>query len=164
MLDSSQDHLEKNIGELLTHLGLTLATAESCSGGLIANRITNIPGSSNYFERGLITYSNEAKIELLNVPAEVIDRFGAVSPETGEAMAKGIRDLAKSTLGLGVTGIAGPTGGTLEKPVGLVYIVLATPEGVVVHENRFKGTRLEIKHQTSEAALKIIFEYLKNLK
>jgi len=140
---------------------LTLATAESCTGGLIASRITNIPGSSEYFERGLITYSNKSKIELLKVAPEIIEEFGAVSSETAEAMAKGIKDLANTDLGLGVTGIAGPSGGTTEKPVGLVYIALASDRGVINRKFNFTGGRLEIKQQTAEAGLKIIVDYLK---
>ncbi len=155
--------LEKEVGELLNKQNFTLATAESCTGGLIAHRLTNVPGSSIYFECGVVTYSNESKIELLNVHLESIERFGAVSAEVAEAMAKGVRDLAKTTLGLGVTGIAGPSGSTSEKPVGLVYIGLAKPENVEVHEHRFTGTRLEIKKQSAETALGIILDHLKSL-
>jgi len=153
--------LEHQLGELLKMHKLTLATAESCTGGLIANRITNIPGSSDYFERGIITYSNESKIELLKVSRETIEKYGAVSSETAEAMAKGVLSLANTDLGLGVTGIAGPSGGTTEKPVGLVYIALASDRGVIHKKFNFTGNRLEIKQQTAEAGLKIIIEFLK---
>ena len=153
--------LEAEIGELLILRKLTLATAESCTGGLIANRITNISGSSVYFERGVITYSNNSKIELLKVPRETLEKFGAVSAETARAMASRVRELAKTDLGLGVTGIAGPTGGTPEKPVGLVFIALANAKNVEDHEFKFQGNRIEVKQQTSDAALKIIINYLK---
>ena len=101
---------------------LTLAIAESCTGGLISHKLTSIPGSSAYFERGVITYSNQAKMELLNVPEEIIRNFGAVSKETAEAMARGVRVLSKTDIGLSITGISGPDGGTPAKPVGLMYI------------------------------------------
>lgn len=153
--------LEHQLGELLKMHKLTLATAESCTGGLIVNRITNVPGSSEYFERGIITYSNESKIELLKVSRETIEQHGAVSSKTAEAMAKGIKNLAHTDLGLGVTGIAGPSGGTPEKPVGLVHIALASNRGVIHKKFNFTGTRLEIKQQTAEAGLKIIIDYLK---
>ncbi|WP_455392880.1 CinA family protein [[Eubacterium] cellulosolvens] len=155
--------LENELGELLTSRKLTLATAESCTGGLIANRITNVPGSSNYFERGVITYSNQAKVELLNVPGDTLERFGAVSAETAIAMAAGIRSLARTDLGLAVTGIAGPTGGTPEKPVGRVHIALASSDRVEQFKFNFNGTRLEIKQQTAEAALKLTVDYLTKL-
>lgn len=152
--------LEEEVGELLTSRYLTLATAESCTGGLIAHRITNISGSSKYFERGVITYSNSSKMELLKVPEDMLEKYGAVSAETARAMAAGVRELAKTDLGLGVTGIAGPTGGTPDKPVGLVYIGLADGKDVEIFEFKFKGNRADIKHQTSEAALKILINYL----
>ncbi len=155
--------LETELGKLLGARQLTIATAESCTGGLIANRITNIPGSSKYFECGVITYSNQSKIKLLNVPQNTIEQFGAVSPETALAMASGVKILAKTDLGLGVTGIAGPSGGTLEKPVGLVYIALASLETVEQFKFNFFGTRLEISHQSAQAALRIIVENIRSM-
>ena len=154
--------LEHELGNLLTTFKLTLATAESCTGGLIANRITDVSGSSRYFERGVITYSNESKSELLKVPLDIIDQFGAVSSNTVSAMATGIKKLAHTDLGLAVTGIAGPDGGTPEKPVGLVYIALADDENIDVREFKFTGTRTEIKHLTSDAALKMVLDHVKN--
>jgi nicotinamide-nucleotide amidase len=153
--------LEEELGDLLKAQKLTLATAESCTGGLIANMITNIPGSSQYFERGVISYSNQSKIELLNVPENTLINHGAVSSDTAVAMAEGIRSVAKTDLGLGVTGIAGPTGGTTEKPVGLVYIALASEINVKHFKFNFQGTRLEIKQQTAIKALEILIEHLK---
>ena len=154
------NNLEQQLGELLIKNKFHIATAESCTGGLIAHRITNVPGSSEYFERGVIVYSNEAKMELLNVPSETLERYGAVSPETARAMADSIKALAKTELGLAVTGIAGPSGGTPDKPVGLVYIALAAPDGTECNEFRFKGTRAEIKDQTADAALRLLMDYL----
>jgi PncC family amidohydrolase len=151
---------EIQIGEILTERKLTIATAESCTGGLIGHRITDVPGSSNYFERGMIVYSNDAKMECLNVHKETIEHFGAVSSETAIAMAEGIKNSSRTNIGLAVTGIAGPSGGTPEKPVGLVYIALATDEGTKVQEFRFDGNREDIKMQTAEAALGIVIDFL----
>ena len=152
--------LEQELGKHFTATKFTLATAESCTGGLIGHRITNIPGSSEYFERGVIVYSNDAKIELLNVPPETLEHYGAVSTQTALAMADGIKALANTELGLAVTGIAGPSGGTPDKPVGLVYIALATNDGTECNEYKFQGTRDEIKTQSADAALEMVVDYL----
>ncbi|MBI5755826.1 MAG: CinA family protein [Nitrospirae bacterium] len=152
--------LEEIIGRLLENRGWRLSTAESCTGGLIAHRITNISGSSEYFDGGVVTYSNEAKIDLLKVPAETIKTHGAVSSQTAMAMAEGIRRLRGTEIGIGVTGIAGPTGGTASKPVGLAYIALASPVSVECKEFRFRGERESIKFQASEAALQMIRRHL----
>jgi len=148
--------IEETIGRLLRKRGWRLSTAESCTGGLIGHRITNIPGSSDYFDGGVITYSNDAKRELLKVPEEVIRTYGAVSRQTAVAMAEGIRKLRGVEIGIGVTGIAGPAGGTEAKPVGLVYIALSSPVRVECKEFRFNGDREMIKLQASEAALNMI--------
>ncbi|WP_273842531.1 competence/damage-inducible protein A [Rubrobacter calidifluminis] len=124
-----EETLESVVGRLLTEKGRTLALAESCTGGLLAKRLTDIPGSSRYFKEGLVTYSNEAKERLLGVPRELLVRYGAVSEEVARAMAEGVRRLAGSDYGLSVTGIAGPEGGTPEKPVGLVWVGLADAGG-----------------------------------
>jgi nicotinamide-nucleotide amidase len=152
--------MEHSVAVLLIEKKLTIATAESCTGGLIAKRLTDVPGSSAYMERGVVTYSNRAKVELLGVPSNVIEEHGAVSRETAEAMAEGMRWNANSDLALSVTGIAGPTGGTPEKPVGLVYIGLATPVGVTVKGYNFAGDRSEIRYATSQKALDIVRRYL----
>lgn len=152
--------LEEEVGALLRKHNLTLAVAESCTGGLIANRLTDIPGSSDYFDRGFITYSIRAKHELLDVPMTIIEKFGVVSSQTAFAMAEGARKKGKTDLGMGVTGIAGPTGGTSEKPVGLVYIAVAYDRGNICKEFNFKGSRKEIKEKASDEALKLIKEYL----
>jgi nicotinamide-nucleotide amidase len=159
---TTMDGLEAELGDALKRSKLSIATAESCTGGLIANRLTNVSGSSRYFELGVITYSNRSKMELLKVSLETLEKFGAVSDDTAKAMAVGIRELAKTDLGLGVTGIAGPTGGTPEKPIGLVYIGLASMDNTEVFKFNFEGTRTDIKEQTSDEALKIILKYLEN--
>ena len=155
--------LEGEIGKLLTERGLTLATAESCTGGLIAHRITNVPGSSDYFERGFITYSNHSKTELLGVEPSLLERCGAVSGEVAEAMAVGARNALGAGIGLAVTGIAGPVTDESRKPVGLVYIAVCLNDGsVVVGEYKFKGARLHIKNQSAEAALALLLRTLKH--
>ncbi len=148
--------IEEVIGRLLKDRGWKLSIAESCTGGLIAHRITNVSGSSEYFESGIISYSNEAKIELLSVNEGTIKAYGAVSSQTAIAMAEGIRGLRNTDMGLGVTGIAGPAGGTASKPVGLVYIALSSPIHVECNEFRFYGDRETIKLKASEAALDIV--------
>jgi len=125
-----EETLEGVVGRLLTQQSATLAVAESCTGGLIAKRLTDVPGSSAYFLEGIVAYSNEAKRDLLSVPSSVIEEHGAVSAEVAEAMARGVRQRARSTLGLAVTGVAGPAGGTKDKPVGLVFLGFATSERV----------------------------------
>lgn len=124
-----EDTLEGVVGKLLTKQKKTLATAESCTGGLLANRITNIPGSSNYFKNGVVPYSNEAKVVLLGVSEDVIKKFGAVSSQCALDMAQGVRRISKTNYGISVTGIAGPDGGTPTKPVGTVHIALASQKG-----------------------------------
>lgn len=144
---------EAVLGKALNKRRASLAVAESCTGGLISHRITNISGSSAYFERGIVAYSNKTKIDCLGVPEEVIKTFGAVSPETAIAMASGIMKSANTTFGLAVTGIAGPGGGTEKKPVGLVYIAVAGHDSTDVLDFRFEGDREAIKEKTANAAL-----------
>lgn len=149
--------LEEVVGTLLIDLKQTLALAESCTGGLISNKLTDIPGSSDYFERGVVTYSNEAKISLLDVSPNIIDRHGAVSSETAVAMAEGIRWIAQTSYGLAVTGIAGPSGGTLSKPIGLVYIALASDGAETQWKKcQFSGDRLTIKTRAAQTALDML--------
>ena len=146
---------------MLVRRGLTLATAESCTGGLIAHRITNVPGSSGYFDRGFIVYSNNSKTELLGVETSLIERRGAVSREVAQAMAEGARTASGAGVGLAVTGIAGPISDDSEKPVGLVYIAVSVAKGSVAAEkHRFSGTRLQIKRQSADAALALLVEIL----
>ncbi|MBO8125954.1 MAG: CinA family protein [Firmicutes bacterium] len=148
--------LAKQVGEMLSVRGQTLSTAESCTGGLLGSTITDLPGSSVYYLGGVITYSNELKQALLGVKATTLEKHGAVSSQTVEEMAKGIQELTGSTYALAVSGIAGPGGGTPEKPVGLVYIGLAGPQGVISVRKQFTGNRGEVKVQTVHAALSLL--------
>ena len=153
--------MEEVVGRLCVAQRRTLAVAESCTGGLIGHRITQVPGSSAYFDRGVICYSNKAKIEFLGVPAELIDRHGAVSAEVAAAMARGARERSGASVGLSVTGIAGPGGATTEKPVGLVYVGLHAETGdSITREFRFHGDRAAVKQRSSQAALDVLRRWL----
>jgi nicotinamide-nucleotide amidase len=148
--------LEETVGTLLRERGLTVSTAESCTGGLVAHRLTNVPGSSRYVERGVVVYSNEAKEELLGVPRDLLLAHGAVSAPVAEAMARGICRAARTACGIAITGIAGPDGGSPEKPVGTVFVAVATPAGVEVRRFRFPGGRGAVKWQSAQAALDML--------
>jgi PncC family amidohydrolase len=163
MMIGGNPALEKQIVALLRKHGKTISIAESCTGGLISHRITNVPGSSNYYNCSVIAYNNQSKITILHVSPETLKKFGAVSRQTATEMAKAIKQVSGSDLGLAVTGIAGPGGGTPEKPVGLVYMCLVSGESVVCEEFRFKGKREEIKFQASEAALEMIKKHVQAL-
>ncbi|MBF0509198.1 MAG: competence/damage-inducible protein A [Deltaproteobacteria bacterium] len=152
--------IESVVGDLLTKNSRTLAVAESCTGGLICHRLTGVPGSSAYFERGLVVYSNRAKEELLGVPHETIDTHGAVSHETALAMATGMRRVSGADVGLAVTGIAGPDGGTMDKPVGTVYFSLAAAGGDLTERRQFFGRRDQIKTLSAHTALDWVRRYL----
>ncbi|HIC91311.1 MAG TPA: competence/damage-inducible protein A [Syntrophaceae bacterium] len=152
--------LEEVIGHLLRSRRLTLAIAESCTGGLIGHRITDIPGSSDYLDRDVVVYSNRSKEELLKVPKKVLEDYGAVSGECAEWMARNIRISSGADLGLSVTGIAGPTGGTNEKPVGTVFMGMSTSRATVARGFRFQGSRESIKIIASEYALDWVRRYL----
>jgi nicotinamide-nucleotide amidase len=152
--------LEEVVGALLKQRRLKLAVAESCTGGLIGGRITSIAGSSEYFERGVVVYSDLAKTEMLGVPRDLIEKHGAVSSQVAEAMARGMRESAHADLGLAVTGIAGPGGGTQQKPVGLVYTALASPQGIKTAEHRILGTREQVRIRASQRALDMVRRYL----
>ncbi|MBI1953298.1 MAG: competence/damage-inducible protein A [Candidatus Omnitrophica bacterium] len=151
--------LEAVVGLLLRKKGLTLAAAESCTGGLIQHRITEVPGSSDYFLGGVVAYANKLKKRGLAVSPALLARHGAVSAQAARAMAQGARRLAQSDLGLAVTGIAGPAGGTKKKPVGLVYLALAAPKQMRVYRLRFTGSRSAIKFKASQAALDLVRRY-----
>lgn len=150
------EEMEDIVGKLLKQNNDTLAVAESCTGGLILHRITNVPGSSEYLDRGYISYSNTAKHVELGVPTDLIHRYGAVSREVAEAMAYGARTKAGTTIGLSVTGIAGPTGGSPEKPVGLVWIGYSDIRETVAYRYFFSGERIHIKERAAQAALEIV--------
>jgi nicotinamide-nucleotide amidase len=153
ILGTNEDEAARVVGDLLRRRGWTLAVAESCTGGLLARRITAIAGASDYFDRGYITYSNQAKVDLLHVPAELIEAHGAVSEPVARAMAEGARRQANSQAALAITGIAGPTGGTVEKPVGTVFTACAAGGRVNVEEHHFGGDRELIQERSAHAAL-----------
>lgn len=152
--------IETRIGRILRERRMKIAVAESCTGGHISNRITNIQGASDYFDMGFVTYSNDSKELYLFVPEEVLAEKGAVSSEVAKAMAEGLREATHADIGLSVTGIAGPGGGTPGKPVGTVFVGLASKDGTFVNRFLFSGDRISIKEQTSEAALKLVLDYL----
>ncbi|MBM4170225.1 MAG: competence/damage-inducible protein A [Ignavibacteria bacterium] len=150
------EELEDVVGSMLVERGLRLAVAESCTGGLIADRITDASGSSRYFERGLVTYSNESKRFELGVPATLLDRHGAVSREVAEAMAFGVRTKCNTDIGLSTTGIAGPTGGTQEKPVGLIWIGYSDAAETLALRFDFGSDRRRFKERAAQAALELL--------
>ncbi len=153
---SGEEELEQVIGKLLLELHLTLAVAESCTGGLISDRITNVPGSSNYFDRSYITYSNDAKLADLGVPSGLIQQHGAVSRGVAEAMAEGARRKSNTDIGLSTTGIAGPTGGSSDKPVGLVWIGYSDRSGTLALRFTLGDERRRIKERAAQAALELL--------
>jgi nicotinamide-nucleotide amidase len=148
--------LEEVVGDLLLARGWRIGVAESCTGGLITSRLTDVAGSSRYVDRSVVSYSNEAKTEMLGVPAALIAEHGAVSEQVALAMAEGIRSSARLDVGIGVTGIAGPGGGTPEKPVGMVCLAAVTPDASRVRTVRFIGEREQVKFQASQAALDLV--------
>jgi nicotinamide-nucleotide amidase len=148
--------LEKVVGDLLRERRFTIALAESCTGGLLASRLTDVPGSSAYFDRGAVCYSNLAKVEWVGVPEPLIAGFGAVSEPVAAAMAEGVRAKAGASVGIGITGIAGPGGGTPEKPVGMVVIAVATPGEARVRTFNFIGSREMVKFQSTQAAMNML--------
>jgi PncC family amidohydrolase len=154
------DTLENRLHDLLRAKKMTIATAESCTGGLVSHRITNVSGSSEYFPGGVVAYSYEAKVKFLEVSWDVLNSVGAVSHETVEQMARGARKLFSADIGISVSGIAGPTGGTPEKPVGTTWFGLSTPDGDWSRHFLWHGDREQNKHDSSEAALQFVIDYL----
>jgi nicotinamide-nucleotide amidase len=150
------DSLEQIVSYFLQMRDATLSVAESCTGGLVAERLTSVSGSSRYFIGGAVVYSNELKTQLADVPADLIEVYGAVSEQVARALAEGIRNKCGTKLGLGVTGVAGPTGGTAEKPVGLVFHALATDGGTEVIKRNFPGDRARIRWFASQQALDMV--------
>jgi nicotinamide-nucleotide amidase len=153
---TGMEELQEVLGDLLTRRRLTIAVAESCTGGLIADRLTDVSGSSAYFERGVVTYSNRSKVDLLGVPEAILVTHGAVSKEAALAMAEGVRHSAGTDIGVSTTGIAGPTGGTDEKPVGLVWIGYADVRGSLALKFNFGGPRAVVKERAAQAALELV--------
>ncbi len=158
------DSTERTLLAILKNMDMTLSTAESCTGGLIAKRITDVPGSSAVFDRGFITYSNQAKIDMLGVPADLLEKHGAVSWQTAEAMAQGALKNARSHVAVSCTGIAGPDGGSEEKPVGTVYIGVASSDGYLNHFHHvFQGDRDAVRLQTAQQAIEHIHNHIRKV-
>jgi PncC family amidohydrolase len=156
---AAPERLEVVLNRLLVAMPqVTIATAESCTGGFVAHRITSVSGSSVYFLGGIVAYANAAKIRLLGVPEAIIESHGAVSAECSVAMAEGARQAFGASIAVSTTGIAGPTGGTARKPVGLVYLAYASPAGTGWEEHHFSGNRLAVIHAASEVALRLLIE------
>ena len=154
-------NLSLKIVKLLTKKKLTVSFAESCTGGLLSSLITSISGSSKVFNMGLVTYSNNAKVKLLKVPKKTISKYGAVSYETCLSMLKNLSKISKSNISISITGVAGPNGGTKEKPVGLVYIGLKKGSKIIIKKNLFKSKkRISIQKITAKQALKMILNIL----
>ena len=152
--------LEEQVVKLLKEKNLKVSTTESCTGGFLAGTIVNVSGASSVFDEGYITYSNEAKQKILGVKAETLEQYGAVSEETAREMAQGCAKKAEVDIAVGITGIAGPTGGTEEKPVGLVYMGCYYKNEAKVKKFIFSGDRLQVRQQSVEEALKFILERL----
>jgi len=154
------ERLEELVGKMLLKRKKTLSIAESCTGGLLSNRITDVAGSSRYFQMGIVSYSNISKNKILNIPKDVIKKHGAVSKKVAGLMAKNVRLLSGSDIGIGISGIAGPGSGTKKKPVGLVYIAVSTKQKLISREYRFLGQRDIIKYKSTQAALDMLRKIL----
>ena len=154
---------EATVGQLLRERGLTLSLAESCTGGLVSHRITNVPGSSEYFRGGVVAYSNDVKESTLGVSRGTLCRCGAVSEQTAREMAEGVRGLLGAEVGLAITGVAGPGGGTAEKPVGLVFVAVAMPGGVQAERFLREGDRAQNKASSADAALGLLRQWLEGV-
>jgi nicotinamide-nucleotide amidase len=150
----------QEIAHILIRRGQTLSIAESCTGGLISHTLTNIPGSSRFFVLGVIAYANVAKHKILGIRLSTIKKHGAVSKETAMEMAQGVRRISRSSIGIGITGIAGPTGGSRLKPIGTVFVSVATGSRAYFKKFRFKGPRASVKKQAATAALELLRECL----
>ena len=151
---------EEQISKLLRERGLTLALAESCTGGLVSERVTNIPGSSEYFRGGVVVYAYEAKVSILHVSWDTLNKFGAVSEQAVLEMARGARTALHADIAASISGIAGPSGGTESKPVGTVWLALATPQDEWTRSQHFSGNRKQIKAASADAALQFVLDYL----
>ena len=149
------------LGKLLRAKGMTIAFAESCTGGLASSLVTDVPGSSEYLIGSVVSYTNQVKHEILGVPQETLDTYTAVSKETAIAMAEGVRRLMRSDIGVSITGIAGPTGGSPDKPVGLVYEACATKHGTVVQELRYRASRTTVKLRAAMNAMALAMDEAK---
>jgi len=157
---NTASEIAARVGRLLLERGWTLGVAESCTGGLVSHSITNVPGSSAFFVGGVVTYANEAKRDVLGVSEELLTKHGAVSRGVALAMAEGVRDLLGTEVGLSITGIAGPAGGTPTKPVGTTFIAVSSPLGREVRHHLWNSDRLGNKRHSAEAALNLLEEWL----
>ncbi len=162
VLNSDNKSLEYKIGRFLNNNGLTLSLAESCTGGMLSAKITDVPGSSNYFKGGVISYHDRVKYKVLGVSDNALAVHGAVSSEVARAMATGVQELLDTNIAVSITGIAGPDGGTAEKPVGLVFMAIIGPWGEQVEKMYFSGNRSMVRESTVAAALSMLFEYMLN--
>jgi nicotinamide-nucleotide amidase len=160
MISLPDEAVEVAVGRLLGERGLTLALAESCTGGLVSHRVTDVPGSSAYYLGSVTAYANAVKESVLGVRGDTLERHGAVSAESAQEMARGARRLLGADVGVAVTGIAGPDGGTPEKPVGLAYVALSAPAGDWVERCEWSGGRPENKARSADAALDLLLRYL----
>ena len=155
--------MEEVVGMYLVLKGATIGVAESCTGGLVAERLTRVPGSSKYFQSGVVTYSNQSKIDLAGIPPLLLEMEGAVSKEVSVGLAESIREKLDTTIGVGVTGVAGPDGGSAEKPVGTVHIAVAGPSSTDHRQFLFPGSREKVRWQSSQAALDMARRHLETL-
>ncbi|MSQ23830.1 MAG: CinA family protein [Chloroflexi bacterium] len=151
------------LGAALNRRGWTLAVAESCTGGNLAGAITSVAGASRYMKGGIVAYANEVKELLLGVPKETLETHGAVSEPTARAMAEGVRIRLATQMGVGITGVAGPDGGSAEKPVGLVFVAVATPEGTVTRHDIWPGDRTEVRAASVRAALRLMIDCIEQV-
>ena len=158
-----RERLPDMVGHMLCAKGYTISCAESCTGGLLTSTLTDVPGSSAYVMGSVVSYSNDVKSRILHVAEETLAAHGAVSPETARAMAEGVRDLMQTDVGVGITGIAGPGGGSPEKPVGLVYIAVSALGKTLVKKNVFSGVRAEIKRAAVNKALAMVQEMIREM-
>ena len=161
-MNTVHEPLPVRVGRELGEAGRTISCAESCTGGLLTSTLTDVPGSSAYVMGSVVSYSNDVKSRILHVAEDTIAAYGAVSEETARGMAEGVRQLMQTDIGVGITGIAGPDGGSAEKPVGLVYIAVSDRSNTVVQKNYFRGTRLENKRAAVDKALAMIRDVLRS--
>ena len=159
-MNSDSNEILEKISTILKEKCLKIATAESCTGGLISHCFTNISGSSDFFDRGIVSYSNNAKIDVLGVSEDFLIKYGAVSEQVAKEMAEGVRNRSNVDIGIATTGIAGPTGGSKDKPVGLVYIAISTKDKTYFNKFQFSGSRLDNKVSTLNAALRMLLDII----
>ena len=161
-MQSLLEHLSEDVGRALTSARVTVSCAESCTGGLLTSILTDVPGSSSYVMGSVVSYSNDVKMRLLHVSPDTLTAYGAVSEETARAMAEGVRTLIQTDIGVAVTGVAGPGGGTPEKPVGLVYIAVSSARSTVAVKKQLNGTRVENKRASVQKALEMIRDMIRS--